>query len=217
MQVDTSLEHFSVELREMLLGAGYTRSFGEGQEIFAGGDNADLLPIVLSGRVKMLHFLEPGKEVIVGIFEAGEMFAVPAVFDGGLYPATAIAMEKSDLLLIERKRFLELLRLSNELSFAIISWMSAMLRDKTATIQNLATSSPDHRIANILLKLAEKEPHDGPIRINLRRQDIARMAGLTTETTIRVIRRLAGGGHLTIEHGKIIVGDITGLKRLAES
>mgnify|MGYP000076513495 FL=1 len=201
----------------MLLKSGRKRSFGEGQEILAGGDKADLLPIVLAGRIKMLHFLEPGKEVIIGIFGTGEMFAVPPVFDGGVYPATAIAMEESQLLLIERTRFLELLRQSSELSFAVISWMSAMLRDKTATIQNLATASPDHRVANVLLKLIEKEPRDHPVRINLRRQDIARMAGLTTETTIRVIRRLATGGLVTIDHGKIIVGDLTGLKRLAES
>jgi CRP-like cAMP-binding protein len=165
----------------------------------------------------MLHFLEPGKEVIIGIFESGQMFAIPPVFDGGVYPANAIAMEDSQLLLIERKRFLDLLRGSSELSFAVISWMSAMLRDKTATIQNLATASPDYRVANILLKLIHKEPHDRPVRINLRRQDIAHMAGLTTETTIRVIRRLAAGGAVSIEHGKIFVGDITRLKRLAES
>ncbi len=201
----------------MILNEGRRRTFGEDQEIFAGGDEAAFLPIVLSGRVKMLHFLEPGKEVIIGIFEPGEMFAVPPVFDGGVYPATAIAMEESQLLLIERNSFLKLLRESNELSFAVISWMCSMLRDKTATIQNLATSSPDHRVANVLLKLTEKEPHDHPVRITLRRQDIARMAGLTTETTIRVIRRLATGGLVTIDHGKIIVGDISGLKRLAES
>lgn len=212
-----SLETFSSDLRHILLKAGRTRSFGEDQEIFAGGETAGFLPIVISGRIKMLHFLEPGKEVIIGIFEPGEMFAVPAVFDGGVYPATAIAMENSELLLIERSRFLELLRESSEFSFAVISWMSAMLRDKTATIQNLATASPDHRVANVLLKLIDRESHSQPVRINLRRQDIARMAGLTTETTIRVIRKLAERGLLRIDHGKIFVGDVTGLKRLAES
>jgi CRP/FNR family transcriptional regulator, cyclic AMP receptor protein len=215
--VSDRIDTFSEELTRMLFQAGRKRTFGEEQEIFAGGEKAEFLPIVLSGRVKMLHYLEPGKEVIIGIFEAGEMFAVPPVFDGGVYPATAIAMEESQLLLIERKRFLDLLRKSSELSFAVISWMCSMLRDKTATIQNLATASPDTRVASILLKLSEKEPGDKPVRIKLRRQDIAKMAGLTTETTIRVIRRLADDGLVNIDHGKIIVGDTSGLKRLAES
>ncbi|CAN5328711.1 hypothetical protein BH20ACI2_BH20ACI2_14840 [soil metagenome] len=38
------------------------------------------------------------------------------------------------------------------------------------------------------------------------------MAGLTTETTIRVIRRFASGGLVTIDQGKIMTGEITGLK-----
>ena len=92
-----------------------------------------------------------------------------------------------------------------------------MLRDKTATIHNLATASPDTRVATILLKLSVKEPGDKPVRIKLRRQDIARMAGLTTETTIRAVRRLADDGVVKIDHGKIIVDDTSGLKRLAES
>lgn len=211
------VDTFSDELKDLLFKAGRRKTFGEEQEIFAGGDKAESLPIVLSGRVKMLHYLEPGKEVIVGIFEAGEMFAVPPVFDGGVFPAHAIAMEESQLLLIERRRFLELLRESSELSFAVISWMCSMLRDKTATIQNLAIASPDHRVASILLKLAEKEPTDKPFRVKLRRQDIARMAGLTTETTIRVIRRFAANGSVVISHGKIVIDDRTGLKQLVET
>ncbi len=46
----------------------------------------------------MIHFLEAGKEVIIGIFQDGEMFAVPPIFDGAPYPATAIAMERTKIL-----------------------------------------------------------------------------------------------------------------------
>lgn len=200
------LESISSELSERLIQCGRARTYVQDEEVFAGGAEAAFLPIVTSGRVKMIHFLEPGKEVIIGIFQAGEMFALPPVFDGGAYPATAIAMERSELLLIARNDFLDLLRDSTELSFAVITWMSEMLRDKTATIQNLAMASPQHRVGHILLKLAEREGDaDAPVRITLRRQDIARMAGLATETTIRAVRVLAEKGLIAIRHGKIIV------------
>lgn len=199
------LASISDELSQLLQKCGRVRTFAEDQEVFAGGDDAGSLPIVLSGRVKMIHFLEPGKEVIIGVFDEGEMFAVPPVFDGGKYPATAIAMEKARLLLIARKDFLEVLRTSSEFSFAVIQWMCGMLREKTATIQNLATASPEHRVASILLKLALKESSDEPVKITHRRQDIARMAGLTTETTIRSIRKLADKDLVTISHGKVVV------------
>ena len=87
-----------------------------------------------------------------------------------------------------------------------------MLREKTATIQNLATASPEHRIGHVLLKLADENSSPTPVKITLRREDIAKMAGLTTETTIRVIRRLAERGFVSIVHGKIIIDDVEPLK-----
>lgn len=209
------LENISQELFAELRKHGRKRKFAENAEIFAEGTLADYLPIVLSGSVKMINFLEPGKEVIIGIFRKGEMFAIPPVFDGGRYPATVIAMEPSELLLIQRRDFLDLLRRSSDLSFAVISWMCSMLREKTATIQNLATASPDHRIATVLLKLAKEAGI--PVKIGLRREDIAKMAGLTTETTIRVIRRLSDRDLVKIVHGKIIIEDPAPLERFVQS
>lgn len=210
------LENISPELINVLEKRGGKHIFRENEEIFAEAEQAEFLPIVLTGSVKMIHFLEPGKEVIIGIFQAGEMFAVPPVFDGGKYPATAVAMEKSGLLLLQRTHFLDLLRESDEFAFAVIEWMCAMLREKTATIQNLATASPEHRVGHVLLKLAERESGHVPVRIALRRQDIASIAGLTTETTIRVIRKLAEKDLVKIVNGKILLDDIDRLRHHIE-
>ena len=199
------LRSVTPELAAELEKRAIVRTFAAGEEVFAQGEDAAFLPIVVSGRVKMVHYLEPGKEVIIGIFEEGEMFAVPPVFDGKTYPSTAIAMEPSSLLILGREQFLELIRRSDEFAFAVIGWMCAMLREKTSTIQTLATASPEQRVGNILLKLAAREDGEGPVKISLRRQDIAEMAGLTTETTIRVIRNLAAKGMIEIVHGKVLI------------
>lgn len=201
------------ELVQVLKARSNIRTFYPGEQIFAAEDAALFLPIVVSGSVKMLHFLTPGKEVTIGIFREGEMFAVPPVFDGKEYPATAIAMEETQLLLLHRPEFLALLQESNEFAFAVLGWMSEMLREKTATIRNLAMASPEHRVANVLLKLAEADGENPPIRIGLRREEIARIAGLTTETTIRVVRRLADQDLLRIDRGKIFIDDTERLTR----
>lgn len=207
------LEIGSNDLVELLKKAGRVKTFKAGEEIFAEGEQADFLPIILSGKVKMIHFLEAGKEVIIGIFSAGEMFAIPPVFDGEPSPATAIAMEKSKILLLYRKDFLHLLEESSEFSFIVISWMCEMLREKTAAIQNLATASPEHRAGNVIVRLTKNENSQNiPVMISVRRQDIAEMAGLTTETTIRAVRRLADKNLIRIERGKIIIDDIEPLR-----
>jgi CRP-like cAMP-binding protein len=154
--MDALLPNISPQLAATLEKRGRRRVFAENDEVFAEGEKAAFLPIVLSGKVKMIHFLDGGKEVIIGIFQAGEMFAVPPVFDGKNYPSTAIAMEKTQLLLLHRPEFLKLLRESGEFAFTVIEWMSEMLREKTATIQSLATPSPENRVGAILLRLGRR-------------------------------------------------------------
>ncbi len=207
------LSNLSSELIKKLYSRGHQRTYGEAQEIFARGGKAEFLPIVISGTVKMIRSPEVGKEVIIGIFRKGEMFAVPPVCDGGSYPATAIAIEETVLLQIGREDFLKLLNESPEFSFQVIAWMCEMLREKTSMIRTLAAASPENRVARVLTKLSDEHPTQPPIKINLRRQDIAEMAGLTTETTIRVIRRFADQELLRIEHGKIFIDGIDPLRK----
>lgn len=205
------------ELRDALEACGNKRRYAEGEEIFAEGDLAEFLPIVISGGVKMIRSPVVGKEVIIGIFRDGEMFAVPPVFDGGPYPASAFAIKDTVLLQIRRDDYLRLLHEWPEFALATIGWMSEMLREKTSIIRNLAIASPERRIGHVLIKLAEAQDGVGPFRIPIRRQDIAEMASLTTETTIRAIRRLADQDLLTIVHGKIIINEVEPLRRFVES
>lgn len=206
------LDNISSELIEKLYAHGHKRTYREGQQVFERGGEAEFLPIVISGAVKMIRTPEIGKEVIIGIFRTGEMFAVPPVFDGGTNPATAIAIEDSVLLQIPRKNFLKLLNESSEFAFEVIAWTCEMLREKTSMIRTLATASPEYRVARVLLKLFEGQGSALPFKITARRQDIAEMASLTTETTIRVILRFAEQDLLRIVHGKVFIDAIEPLQ-----
>jgi CRP/FNR family transcriptional regulator len=196
---------------------GHRHSYSDGQAIFSEGDKADFLPIIISGRAKMIRTPAVGKEVIIGIFNEGEMFAVPPVFDGGPYPASSFAVEDTDLLQIDRVDYLKLLTERPEFAIATISWMSEMLREKTSMIRNLSIASPERRIGNVLIKLVEAQEKACPVKIPVRRQDIAEMASLTTETTIRAIRRLADQGFVRIVRGKVIIDQIEPLQHFVET
>jgi CRP/FNR family transcriptional regulator len=204
--------NISVALLKELETRGRRKVYGEGEEIFAEGEPAEFLPIVISGAVKMIRSPVAGKEMIIGIFREGEMFAVPPVVDGAPYPSSAVAIDETTLLQLPRAEFLRLLNEKPELALATIAWMSEMLREKTATIRNLAIASPEHRIGNVLMKLAKEQKGGTPIKIPVRRQDIAEMASLTTETTIRAIRRMADQGLVRIVRGKIILDELDSLR-----
>jgi CRP/FNR family transcriptional regulator, cyclic AMP receptor protein len=195
------LEIASVELLEKLFKLGNRKSFSQSEVVFGEGEKANFLPVVLTGKVKMVRYPEIGKEFIVGFFGNGEMFAIPPAFDGKNYPATCVVVEDAKLLVLQRSDFLNLMKESNEFSAIVMQKICGLMRETAEIINDLANSSPEFRIGKVLLRLAKNEPG----KINLRRQDIADMTGLTTETTIRVIKKLEAKSLLKIIRGKIFI------------
>ncbi len=212
--MDNLLKNLSAELADTIRRSGTTKSFAPNQSIFFEGDTSTFLPIVISGTVKLVRFPEAGKEVILGLFHSGEAFAIPPAMDGKRFPATAVAIEKSDLLLIPRETFLELMSSSQEFSAAIMTRMCGILRDRVDTVQILATSSAEQRVVNVLLRLAGEIRADEVKEIAYRRLDIAEMAGLSLEATIRAIRKLADRGCLSIVGGRIYIETTDQLREL---
>jgi CRP/FNR family transcriptional regulator len=211
------LKTASAALKELLMTRGQLHAYQADEELFAVGEPAGVLPIIVNGKAKMVQFPDAGKEVIIGIFGDGEMFAVPPVIDGRVYPASAYTMEPSQILLIQRRHFFEILRDSHEFTIAVLEWLSDMLRQKTGMIQTLAGGSAEQRIAGVLIRLFDAEPGPPPIKIKLRREDIARMAGLTTETAIRTVRHLSQRGDIRIQKGKIVIDRTDALRRYLTS
>jgi CRP/FNR family transcriptional regulator len=211
------INELSPELNQNLLRLGVSRRFSAGQQIFAENEEATFLPIVLEGSVKMVRYPASGKEVIIGVFREGDVFAIPPAIDGDPLPATAVAMGDVQLLLLARRNFLELMKESAEFSEVILSRMCGILRNRAKTVQILSTPSAEHRIGRTLLQLAEPESKfDRPIEIRLRRRDIAEMSGLTTETTIRTIGHLADKGLVKIIRRKIVIEDVEALRSFLE-
>ncbi|MCO6510526.1 MAG: Crp/Fnr family transcriptional regulator [Aridibacter famidurans] len=203
--MNTFLETISPELSTALLSRCREKRYAEGHVIFSEGEEPAFLPFVREGRVKLVRHPGDGKEVIMGMFSSGEVFAIPPAMDGKLFPATAIAMEPTDLLLLYIDDMRALLKDSEEFSSLVLQAMCGILRDRADTAMIHNTPSAEARVAEVLLKLASESRQEPPVKIALRRQDIAEIAGITTETAIRSIRKLHAKGLFRIDRGKIFI------------
>lgn len=201
---------------ESIFRLGSRKAAATGERVFSEGEDATFLPIVTSGTIKMVRYPEAGKEIIIGIFGPGELFAIPPALDGKRFPATAVAMVDSEVLLVPRKNFLELMATSSEFSAVVMGRVCGILRDRADTVQILATPSAEHRVANVLLLLAGDLQANEVRKIPHRRQDIAEMAGLSLEAAIRAIRKLADKGVIKIERGRIYVETTDHLRRFVK-
>ena len=74
--------------------------------LFNEGDAGDKLFIIKSGMVKIFHPSEPGKEV--ALLGANEFFGEMALFEDKPRSATAMTTEESEVFLLEKADFYEL-------------------------------------------------------------------------------------------------------------
>ncbi len=188
--------------------------------VFFEGDSPEWLFIVREGRVKLVKHSDTGKDVILQIFVPGDMFGEVSLFDRRPYSASAQAMENSSVLKLSRKDFLLFFGRHPFIATDLIAELGRQLREAHATIKSLAVDRVEQRIANILLKLADKlgaqERRGIVLNLPLTRQDLADMAGTTVETTIRVMSRFTKSKIIKPVNGKILILDSKMLRNISE-
>lgn len=191
---------------DLLLAWGATfHNLEKGQVLFCEDDPAHFYYQVVEGRIKMCNCNEEGKEFIQGMFEAGESFGEPPLFDGGIYPASAEADEASVVIRLRKENFLQLLKENFDIHFGFTQTLARRLRFKSLISKEISSYGPMHRVSTLLQEYKKSRgiADNELLKIELTRQQIADMTGLRVETVIRSIRELERNGHLKIERGKV--------------
>jgi len=188
------------------------RNFKPDEFVFWEGDAPDYFYIVVEGRIKIAKYSSSGKEFIIAFFGPSEMFGEVAVFEVKPYPASAQAVADTKVLVIKKADFLSFLATRPQVALEIINVLGGRLRDAQSRLKDLAGERVEQRIAMTLLMLSSKL---GPT-LPFTRQEIANMAGTTTETAIRVTSQLKERGLIRSIRGKIIILDETKLRLLSE-
>ena len=201
-------ENELTELAEMAI----ERRFEPGDSVFWEEDAPDWFYVVARGRIKVLRHSSTGKELIIAFFGPGEMFGEVAVFENKPYPASAQATVETVVFGIRSKDFLNFAASRPYVILRIINVLSGRLRDAQDRLRDLAGERVEQRLARTMLMLSVKLGATLPFT----REEMADMAGTTTETTIRLMSRLREGGIIQSSRGKIIILDETKLRLLSE-
>ncbi len=188
--------------------------------IFQEGDSAEWFHILTEGTVKCVKSSPEGREVTLKVLMPGDLFCCEAsAFNGTSHPGCAQAMENAKVTKISRKVLLETIQRNPETAIQIISYLGDRLREAQDSAKAFALDSAERRLASLLVNLASKagvpEPEGLRLNVRLTRQDFADMAGLTLETTSRILSRFKKENLLVGTARRLIVSNLAGLKNLA--
>jgi CRP/FNR family transcriptional regulator len=209
----------AAEDRERLAPFARVRDYARGEQIFAEGSPSDRFYAIATGRVKVYKTTPAGKDVILEIFGVGDPLGAVAVYEGWPFPASAVALEATTCLTIERSHFFTLLERHPTLVRGLLLGLTHRLVELTNRLTELTGGRVEPRFARLFLKLAGdvgRRGQDGTfIPMPLSRQELADLTGTTIETTIRIMSRWGKQGVVLTEKTGFVLRDAAALELIA--
>lgn len=203
--------------RQALAGRVSNRRFERGALLFSEGDACTGLFLVASGKIRIFKLSPAGREQMLAVEEPGSSFAELPVFDGGNYPASASALEDSEVLFISRKDFQNFCREHPEVGLKVIAVVGSRLRRLVGIIEDLSFTTVRHRLIALILRLAQATGTTSKegvhVELTKTHQDLAAELGTVRELVSRNLGRLQAEGFLEVDGRRIIVKDLIGLRR----
>jgi len=187
------------------------RRFKKGEFIFHQGDPPNFFYVVQQGIVKTFKVSSFGKHIIVKIASFGDTLNASALFVEKHF-VSAQAIDEVVVLSIRKKEYLFLVNKYPLIAMNIVAILGKGLDNEYERILDLVGEPVEQRLCNFLFMLFSKFG----TTLSLTREELAELAGTTTETTIRVLSRLKAAGIISSTRGKIIILNQTKLQALAQ-
>ena len=170
------------------------RHYETGKFIFLEDSEGEQCFFVVQGSVKVTRLSKDGREVILAMLNEGEFFGEMALLDGESRSANVIALEKTEVLTLNREDFLVVLHDYPQIAIQLLKEMADRLRKSDRQIASLSLSDAEKRIALCIIRFADEQGIIKRGQVSIPKmpiqQDIANMAGTSRETVSRAINLL---------------------------
>ncbi|MBF0230189.1 MAG: Crp/Fnr family transcriptional regulator [Desulfamplus sp.] len=205
-----------------------SRSCKKGDIVFNEGDNCNGFYVIEKGTVKIFKTSFGGKEQILHIYGAGKPFGEVPVFTGKNFPASAIAVNNTELIFFPRKNFIALVTENPSLALNMLAVLSMRLHQFTIMVENLSLKEVPARLASYLIILTQEQtsqlnqqkykskPNTSVVTLPVSKNQLAGLLGTTPETISRVFAKFANDEIIEVDRNIILITDMDKLAEAAQ-
>jgi len=195
--------------------------FAAGELLFSEGEPCNGLHVIARGKVRIFKTSMSGREQVLALNGPGDTVAELPVFDGGPYPASAVAVEDAEIAFISRRDFQAFCLEHPEVALKVLSVVGARLRRLVGIIEELSFTTIRQRLIAMLIKLAQtngKTTERGvEFQLPATHQELANQLGTVRELISRNLMRLQAEGLLEVDARQIVVKNLKGLNTELEA
>jgi CRP/FNR family transcriptional regulator len=190
------------------------KALEKGEYLFREGGKAEGFYVVQSGAINVHRVSAAGKEQVICVFHPGQSFAEAALAGREGYPADARAIEPSNILLVPKTDFTDLLRSRPELALRMLGSMSHHLRVVVTLLDDLRLKDVETRLANWLLKRCPRPFVPTVIELDRTKRVLAAELGSASETLSRTFAKFSADKLIKVTGKTICVNKPLDLERL---
>ena len=169
------------------------KKFSRDNILFYEGEMPQYFYVLLEGHVKFYKNDLKGAELVLHYFTKPLLMAEMPCLENISFRASAIAMrDDTEVLLIDRKKFITLLYQNKELTFSIIKSLNQKIRELEIAINRNLIYDATAKVCSFILE----NPND---LVKNKQKEIAIILNMAPETLSRVLKKLKKIGILDKE------------------
>lgn len=204
---------------DALAPAARSLTFQPRREVFHKGDAGGQLYVVVRGRLKALTTSTGGDDVVFGIMGPGEVFGEIALLSETPRSATVRAIDRAEVLVLDRRDFLAFLRKNPEAAIRLMAVLAERLKRASELVEDTQFLNLPVRLAKKLLAFAERYgcDEDGALRIDLKlsQEEWGDLVGATRESINKQMRAWGEAGLVRVDAGHVVLLQRDAMERLA--
>lgn len=179
------------------------KKFEKDEIIFYQDSEATGFFIIQTGRAKVFKIASNGKERIMHFLDVGNYCAEVPTLDGKCFPASAIALEYTEVIFFPRIAFLNLLHEYPEIAISMLMSLAKHSRKLSHMVEELSFKDVPQRLVSYLLDLSEKANGADIINLDITKTQLAETLGTISATLSRAFYRLSNKGLIAINGSQI--------------
>ncbi len=192
------------ELLEPIVKESNVRELQRGDFLFSEGDDANDLFIVLEGRVAIANRSFDGRESVVALMEAGDLFGEMPLFRPDGRSADARVLESSSVVVIPYAPVKSLYLKNPELLWRIVDMLAERLKVMDVALADSMFLDVTGRTAKRLIELAGD---DDEFELPVTQEELAGMIGASRERVNKSLASFIKLGWLTQKGEKYVILD----------
>ncbi len=194
----------------------FFKEYGQHELIIDVDDESTDVRFVISGRVRIIHRIAIGKEVILGEMSDGEFFGEIAAIDGQARSANVTTLTRARICVMPQRCFLDIIQEAPAVALEVLRMFATRVRSLNLRLAEHSFLQAKHRLYSELLRLSKPRAGHAEQRVVSPppvQRELAERIGTRREVVSRELNQMEREGVVEKTKGALVLVQVDELQR----